>query len=1057
MKIDKAIKTNVTVSDENGSAVVALKELNNTNTFKLKLTNLGQETYTFELRDKYGVLTNYQKSGFIYPNAKVLNGAKVEFSESEVTLAPNETKEVAATLTIPTDAQKNIFAEGFISLVEKDSKNPELVVPYMGFYGEWDKVRIFDSPMWDEETTYYGQTTLVDPMGFYLGYEGFDEETEMPIINADHIAISPNDDWLFDSVMPLVSFLRNAKEFKVEVLDSNKNLLREVSYDKNVRKNRGSEEFPVKFNFDWAWDGKLYDAEKDEYYVAPEGQYYIRLKGKVDFEGAEWTELTMPVKVDLTVPEINVLSGDKPQELNKYTLEFEGKDNLGVMEYLVAINGDYENMTVFRPKDELKKTFDLDNGINTIEIVALDYAGNIQVKTIEVNNSLIKFNVDKEYYINHNDATIEYTFDDEIKYFVDDVKVLFDGEEIEVVNNKVVLKELKEGEHKLVVRAYSNDKLVTEGEVKVIVDTVTPVLFPGYSGATFSTREAEIMGEVSERVKSLKINGQEVPVWEGYYEDWETGEVKQFFSYYTTVFFEKDGVNRIFVEVEDFAGNKNSYAYKVFVDTTAPTIEFEGAKDDKIKVASGVDKYSLKLKVSDNVFGFRLYVNGNQIGYEESEVGEGVSKQYTYDVNLKEGVNKVTFRAVDLFGFETVKTIQVIKDSNAPVISITSPENNASFEAKSFVIKGKVTDNDKLEWVKVNGEDVTLNENGEFEKTLTYQDYGKYSVEVTAKDEAGNVSTQLVDVNLVKPHVVAINISKDKNAVERRETAQFKAIAKYSDGSEVDVTKTATWECEVGSIEKGTYTAPKNFSGDVVVKVTFEGVTATDKIVVKVPSVKSIKLKSSDYGFLVGNTAKLTAEATYSDGSTSDVTSIVKFVVSNEKTLNVSGNQVKGLQHGNVEVYATLDGVNSNEITLTVVKPIEVVKRIINIIANKLNVRKEANASSEKVGTVDASTELEYVDVVNGWYKVIYKGDIAYVSAKYAKPTEKVVYNNDVKEKIVTITTSTLNARAGAGTKYKKVFTLKKNTKVKLLESKNGWYKIQYNGKVGYISAKYAK
>lgn len=1056
IKIDKAIKTNVTVSGENGSAVVALKELGNTNTFKLKLTNLGQETYTFELSDKYGVLTNYQESGFIYPNASVLNGAKVEFSEAEVTLAANETKEVTVTLTIPTDAQKDIFAEGFISLIEKDSKNPELVIPYMGFYGEWDKVRIFDAPIWDENT-YYGQTTLVDLMGFYLGYEGFDEEYLMPIINADHISISPNGDLLYDSVTPLVSFLRNAKEFKVEVLDSNKNLLREISYDKNIRKNRGSEEFPAKFNYDWAWDGKLYDVEKNEYYVAPEGQYYIRLKGKVDFEGAEWTELTMPVKVDLTAPEINVLSGDKPQDLNKYTLEFEGKDNLGVMAYLVAINGDYENMTEFKPSDELKKTFDLENGINTIEIVALDYAGNIQVNIVEVNNSLIKFNVDKEYYTNQNQATIEFSFDDSIRYFVDDVKVYFDGEETEATNNKVELKELKEGEHGLVVRAYSNDKLVTEGEVKIIVDTVTPVLFPGYSGATFSTREVEIMGEVSERVKSLKINGQEVPVWEGYYEDFETGEITEYFSYFTTVSFEKDGVNRIFVEVEDFAGNKNSYAYKVFVDTTAPTIEFEGAKDGKIKVASGVDKYSLKLNVSDNVFGFRLYVNGNQIGYEESEVGEGVSKQYTYDINLKDGINKVTFRAVDLFGFETVKTIEVIKDSNAPVIAITSPENNASFEAKSFVVKGKVTDNDKLEWVKVNGEDVTLTENGEFEKTLTYQDYGKYSVEVTAKDEAGNVSTQLLDVNLIKPHVVSINISKDKNSVERGESVQFKAIAKYSDGSEVDVTEIANWECEVGSIEKGTYTAPKNISGDVVVKVTYEGVTATDKIVVKVPSVKSIKLKSSDYGFLVGNTAKLTAEATYSDGSKSDVTSVVKFVVSNDKALSISGNQVKGLQHGNVEVYATLDGVNSNEITLTVVKPIEVVKKIINIIVSKLNVRREASVSSKKVGIVDKSTELEYVDVVNGWYKVIYKGDVAYVSAKYAKPVEKVIYNNDVKEKTVTITASKLNVRTGAGTKYKKVFTLKKNTKVKLLESKNGWYKIQYNGKVGYISAKYAK
>lgn len=142
IKVDKAIRTNVTVSTEGGSAVAALKEVSKETTFKLKLTNFGQETYTFNLVDKYGVLTTYQRNGLLYPNAMNLAGASVSFSENEVTVAPNETKEVTVTLNVPESAPSNIFVEGFISLIEKDSKNPELVVPYMGFYGEWDKVRI---------------------------------------------------------------------------------------------------------------------------------------------------------------------------------------------------------------------------------------------------------------------------------------------------------------------------------------------------------------------------------------------------------------------------------------------------------------------------------------------------------------------------------------------------------------------------------------------------------------------------------------------------------------------------------------------------------------------------------------------------------------------------------------------------------------------------------------------------------------------------------------------------------------------------------------------------
>jgi lactocepin len=1054
IKVDKAIRTNVTVSTEGGRAVAALKEVSNQTTFKLKLTNFGQETYTFNLVDKYGVLTTYQRNGLLYPNAMKLTGASISFSENEVTVAPNETKEVTVTLNVPESAPSNIFVEGFISLIEKDSKNPELVMPYMGFYGEWDKVRIFDAPMWDENS-YYAQTTLVDSIGFYLGVDGYNEEYGMPIINPKYIAISPNGDSMFDGVMPLVSFLRNAKEFKIEVLDSNKNVLRTISYDKNIRKNRVSEEFPAKYNFDWVWDGMLYDEEKDEYFVAPEGQYFIRLLGKVDFEGAEWTELTMPVKVDLTQPEVEVLSGDKPTGLNKYDLEFEGNDNLGIMYYLVAVNENYDNIIEFKPTDELKLSVDLENGLNVIEIVAVDYAGNFQIKRVEVDNSLIKFNVDRVYYTNQNDVSIEYTFDDSIRYFVDDVKVFFDGEEVED-NNKLEFKELTEGEHNLIVRAYAYNSLITEGEVKIVVDTTMPTITPGYSGSMFDSREVWLSGEVSEMVKSLKINGQEVPVEPWYVFDGVSDEARLVYMYFTEVNFEKDGVNRIYVEVEDLAGNKNSFAYKVFVDTTAPVIEFEGINDGKVKVSKDVDKYTVKLNVSDEVFGYRLYVNGNQIAYEESEVGNGVSKSYTYDVKLKDGVNKVTFRAVDLFGFETVKTVEIIKDSNAPMIEITSPESNATFETKKVTLKGRVTDNDKIEWVKVNNEVVTLNENGEFEKELTFSEFGQYEIVVTAKDEAGNVSTQIVNVNLVKPHVVSIELTKDKNAVERGETAQFKAVAKYSDGSEVDVTDTAVWTSTAGTIEKGLFTAPKDFSGNVTVKVSLEGVEATSNIEVKVPVVKSLELKADNYTFLFNNTANLTVTATYSDGTVKDVTSEVNYVVSDPTMISLTGNKVKGLKHGEVKIYATLDGVNSNEIKLNVIKPAEVIKKIINVIARKLNIRKSATVNSQKLGTFSYGAEVEYLEVVNGWYKIIYNGDIAYVSAKYVKPTTKIIYNNDVKEKKVT-TTVALNVRKGASTKYRRIGVLKKNTQVTVLEKVNGWYKINYNGDIAYISAKYVK
>ena len=52
-------------------------------------------------------------------------------------------------------------------------------------------------------------------------------------------------------------------------------------------------------------------------------------------------------------------------------------------------------------------------------------------------------------------------------------------------------------------------------------------------------------------------------------------------------------------------------------------------------------------------------------------------------------------------------------------------------------------------------------------------------------------------------------------------------------------------------------------------------------------------------------------------------------------------------------------------------------------------------------------------------------------------------------------TTATVNVRTGASTKYRKIGKLSKGKKVNLYTTKNGWYKIKFNGKYGWVSKKY--
>lgn len=59
--------------------------------------------------------------------------------------------------------------------------------------------------------------------------------------------------------------------------------------------------------------------------------------------------------------------------------------------------------------------------------------------------------------------------------------------------------------------------------------------------------------------------------------------------------------------------------------------------------------------------------------------------------------------------------------------------------------------------------------------------------------------------------------------------------------------------------------------------------------------------------------------------------------------------------------------------------------------------------------------------------------------------------------KVVVDSNDTLNVRSGAGVKYKVVTKLKRNTVVTRTKTSNGWSKITYNKKTGWVNTKYLK
>ena len=139
---------------------------------------------------------------------------------------------------------------------------------------------------------------------------------------------------------------------------------------------------------------------------------------------------------------------------------------------------------------------------------------------------------------------------------------------------------------------------------------------------------------------------------------------------------------------------------------------------------------------------------------------------------------------------------------------------------------------------------------------------------------------------------------------------------------------------------------------------------------------------------------------------------------------------------------------------VTTTKPGTAETTIVYTTAN-LNVRDKATTEGKKLGVLKKGTAVETTGLKNGWYTIKYNGKTGYISAKYTTEVKPGTEKPTTPATKTVYTTSDLNVRAEPNKNAKKLGVLKKGTEVKTITLKNGWYSIAYNGKTGYISAKY--
>ncbi|MDX8361149.1 S8 family serine peptidase [Cytobacillus sp. IB215316] len=385
MQLLNAMNTPVVVTEKNSNeAKVAMQEVGDMIKFTLTATNYSDSDVTYEvtanaLTDL--VLSDAEGQQYNVLTAQNIDDAHITISEESVTIPANDSADIHVTIDVSeADAylselmENGYFVEGFVTFTnnlnnEDDQLYPELTVPYVGFHGDWNAAPIVDGTIYDGEETFY------DITGLYGGddFLGFDFATNSYM--KEKIAFSPNSDGVHDTVTPVVSLLRNTSVIEFSVLNAEMEKLRTIRTDNNFRKhyyNNGNEPFFI-FDPTTSWDGYA-NLER-----VPDGLYYYQIKTQIDYAGEEEQLTQIPIFVDTISPEITSVEYDE-ETLN---LVVEGEDSgIGIHYYGVIVDGG-EAIIIPYSEDGMEYVFDTapEEGA-TIDVVAIDYAGNAAIKTL---------------------------------------------------------------------------------------------------------------------------------------------------------------------------------------------------------------------------------------------------------------------------------------------------------------------------------------------------------------------------------------------------------------------------------------------------------------------------------------------------------------------------------------------------------------------------------------------------------------------------------------------------------------------------------------------------
>ena len=159
---------------------------------------------------------------------------------------------------------------------------------------------------------------------------------------------------------------------------------------------------------------------------------------------------------------------------------------------------------------------------------------------------------------------------------------------------------------------------------------------------------------------------------------------------------------------------------------------------------------------------------------------------------------------------------------------------------------------------------------------------------VTITASLGTVSASAT-LTVTSATAISIVVSPTNVSLPLGLQQQFTANATFSDGSNQDVTNTATWKSSttsIASITTSGLATAKNV-GTTTISASFGGINNSTPLSVNAANLNSISIQPSNGSIAQGTRIQLAAIGTFNDGGTRDITHSVNWVSSDPTTASV--------------------------------------------------------------------------------------------------------------------------------------------------------------------------